>query len=70
MAAMVELPGIGPWTASYVAMRGLGWSDAFPAEDLMIKRALGVRTAREAIERAEAWRPWRAYAVLHLWTSL
>jgi AraC family transcriptional regulator of adaptative response / DNA-3-methyladenine glycosylase II len=70
MAAMVALPGIGPWTASYVAMRGLGWPDAFPAEDLMIKRALGVSTAREASRRAEAWRPWRAYAVLHLWTAI
>lgn len=67
--ALCKLPGIGPWTASYIAMRGLGWPDAFPAGDLAVCKALGVRTARRAEQMSEPWRPWRAYAVLHLWTG-
>ncbi len=59
-----RLPGIGPWTSHYVALRALHWPDAFPAGDLGVKKALGSRAA----ERAESWRPWRAYAVMHLWT--
>jgi AraC family transcriptional regulator of adaptative response / DNA-3-methyladenine glycosylase II len=70
MAALEALPGIGPWTAHYVAMRALRWPDAFPASDLGIRKALGGMTAKEAAARAERWRPWRSYAVLHLWTSL
>lgn len=70
MAALEALPGIGPWTAHYVAMRALRWPDAFPASDLGIRKALGGVTAKEAAARAERWRPWRSYAVLHLWTSL
>jgi AraC family transcriptional regulator of adaptative response / DNA-3-methyladenine glycosylase II len=70
MAALEELPGIGPWTAHYIAMRALRWPDAFPASDLGIRKALGGVTAKEALARAESWRPWRSYAVLHLWTSL
>jgi AraC family transcriptional regulator of adaptative response / DNA-3-methyladenine glycosylase II len=66
-AALLELPGFGDWTAQYVAMRALRDPDAFPASDLGIYRALGVSKPREAIAAAEAWRPWRAYAVLHLW---
>ncbi len=66
-ARMVALPGIGPWTAQYVAMRALGEPDGFPASDLGLKHALpGVDLAT----RAENWRPWRSYAALHLWTSL
>ncbi len=65
---LLALPGIGPWTADYVALRALGDPDAFLADDLVLKRALGVRTAKEATARAEAWRPWRATALLHLWT--
>jgi AraC family transcriptional regulator of adaptative response / DNA-3-methyladenine glycosylase II len=61
------IPGVGEWTAEYIAMRALGWPDAFPAGDLGVQRALGVSSAREARARAEAWRPWRAYAVMHLW---
>lgn len=65
------LPGIGPWTAHYIAMRALSHPDAFPAEDLVLQKTLpndGTRlTARALRERAEAWRPWRAYAVIHLW---
>ena len=65
------LPGIGPWTAHYIALRALGHPDAFPAEDLVLQRAVpndGSRiSAKELTRRAEAWRPWRAYAVIHLW---
>ncbi|HEV7370304.1 DNA-3-methyladenine glycosylase family protein [Arenibaculum sp.] len=68
---LCRLPGIGPWTAHYVAMRGLGHRDAFPASDLGVLRALetaqGRPTPQEATRIAEAWRPWRAYGVLHLW---
>ncbi len=67
---MLALPGVGPWTASIVAMRALGAADAFPAGDLGVLRALGVRSIREAEARAEAWRPWRAYAAMHLWNLL
>jgi AraC family transcriptional regulator of adaptative response / DNA-3-methyladenine glycosylase II len=65
--AMLGLPGVGPWTANLVAMRAIGSPDAFPAGDLGVLKALGVRSAREAEARAEAWRPWRAYAAMHLW---
>ena len=67
MRALVALPGIGDWTASYIAMRALRWPDAFPAGDLVVKRALGVTTAARAEAASAAWRPWRAYAVMHLW---
>ena len=70
-AAWSALPGVGPWTAQYLALRALGHPDAFPAEDLVLQKALpgdGTRlTARRLREHAEAWRPWRAYAVIHLW---
>jgi AraC family transcriptional regulator of adaptative response / DNA-3-methyladenine glycosylase II len=69
VAGLQALPGVGPWTAQYVAMRALRWPDAFPAGDLVIKRALGVTGERAAEARAAAWRPWRAYAVLHLWSA-
>lgn len=62
--------GIGDWTAEYVAMRGLHDPDAFPAGDLGVRRALADASPREAEARAEAWRPWRSYAVMHLWSSL
>jgi AraC family transcriptional regulator of adaptative response / DNA-3-methyladenine glycosylase II len=64
---LLALPGIGPWTAQYIAMRALGEPDAFPAGDMVLQRAAGCRTARELEQRAEAWRPWRAYAAIHLW---
>lgn len=67
---LCALPGIGPWTAAYIAMRGLGEPDAFPAADLGLMKALGVRKSREVEARAEPWRPWRAYAAIHLWHSL
>jgi AraC family transcriptional regulator, regulatory protein of adaptative response / DNA-3-methyladenine glycosylase II len=70
VAKLVELPGIGPWTAHYLAMRALHLPDAFPASDLGIQKALHRSGPREAEARAEAWRPYRSYAVMHLWTEL
>ena len=67
--ALEALPGIGPWTAQYIAMRALAWPDAFPHPDVAVLKAMKL-PARRALEAAEAWRPWRAYAVLHLWKSL
>ena len=70
---LASLPGIGPWTAQYVALRALRQPDAFPAGDIALQRALardGTRPTAAALERrAEAWRPWRAYAAQHLWTA-
>jgi len=70
--ALRELPGIGAWTAEYIAMRALREPDAFPAGDLGLRAAAaaGSRRLSEAAlrRRAEAWRPWRAYAAMHLWT--
>lgn len=66
-------PGIGDWTAQYIAMRALGEPDALPAADLMLLRAAGngsVLKPNQLIARAEAWRPWRAYAAMHLWHSI
>jgi AraC family transcriptional regulator of adaptative response / DNA-3-methyladenine glycosylase II len=63
------LPGIGPWTAEYIAMRALRWPDAFPREDLVLRRRLGGVTPTRAAEIAESWRPWRSYATLLLWTE-
>lgn len=64
------LPGIGEWTAQYIAMRALRWDDAFPHSDYGVKKALGTTADRQTLAAAEAWRPWRAYAVMHLWRSL
>lgn len=64
--SLVAIPGIGPWSASYVALRS-GEPDAFPAGDLHLRRVLRVPNDRDAEERAEAWRPWRAYGAMHLW---
>ncbi|MGZ8259934.1 MAG: Ada metal-binding domain-containing protein [Caldimonas sp.] len=76
--ALVErlcaLPGVGPWTANYIAMRGLGWPDAFPPGDVAALKAMrtlfGTASPRDALAYAERWRPWRAYALLRLWNSL
>ena len=70
VAQITALPGIGPWTAHYLAMRALHLPDAFPAADLGVRKALAMAPAREVERRAEAWRPFRAYAVMHLWSSL
>ena len=65
-----DLPGVGEWTAQYIAMRALGWPDAFPHSDLGVMKALGVKSPQAALAASEKWRPWRAYAVMHLWNSL
>lgn len=64
---LCEIPGIGKWTAQYVAMRALREPDAFPSSDLGLLRALQLKNYRELESRAEAWRPWRAYAAMYLW---
>lgn len=74
LAALQKLPGIGPWTAQYIAMRALRWPDAFVAGDVALHNALGVRAAanpqRAAEEASQRWRPWRSYAVVRAWASL
>ncbi len=70
IARLVALPGIGPWTAHYIARRALGWPDAFPQGDIALRTALGGVTAARAEDVSRAWRPWRSYATLHLWRSL
>ncbi len=74
VAALKELPGIGDWTAQYIAMRALRWPDAFPAGDVALHKALGVQghkqPAREAEAASQAWRPWRSYAVIRAWQSM
>jgi AraC family transcriptional regulator of adaptative response / DNA-3-methyladenine glycosylase II len=64
---LVALPGIGAWTAQYIAMRALRWPDALPKEDIALRNALGGVTAARAEEMSQSWRPWRSYALLHLW---
>jgi len=68
-ARLLEIPGLGEWTVQYIAMRALGDTDAFPAGDLGLLRATSMKTAREIKRRAEAWRPWRAYAAMYLWQN-
>ena len=72
-AALCALPGIGDWTAQYIAMRVLRWPDAFPAGDVALHKALGVQghknPARAASEASQSWRPWRSYAVLRAWAA-
>lgn len=70
IARLQELPGIGPWTAHYFGMRILGWPDAFIAGDLVVKKALAPLTLRQIEDRSAPWRPWRGYAVMHLWRSV
>jgi AraC family transcriptional regulator of adaptative response / DNA-3-methyladenine glycosylase II len=69
MKQLIALPGVGAWTAHYIAMRALRWPDAFPKEDVVLRNRLGGVTAREAEEMSQPWRPWRSYATLHLWAS-
>ena len=73
VTSLAALPGIGPWSAQYIALRGLGHPDAFPESDLVLRRALdgiGVPRARGLRNEAlEAWRPWRGYAATYLWTT-
>ncbi|MDR3544452.1 MAG: hypothetical protein P4L30_01625, partial [Candidatus Limnocylindrales bacterium] len=74
LAALRGIPGIGPWTAGYVALRALGDPDVLLADDLGVRRAahaLGLPDDPATLRaRAEAWRPWRSYATHHLWASL
>ncbi|QIL80252.1 helix-turn-helix domain-containing protein [Diaphorobacter sp. HDW4A] len=74
MAALRELPGIGDWTAQYIAMRALRWPDAFPAGDVALQSALGIArgasAARDALAASQVWRPWRSYAVIRTWAGL
>ena len=71
--ALRQLPGIGDWTAQYIAMRALRWPDAFPAGDVALHKALGVQgrssAARAAESASQAWRPWRSYAVIRAWAA-
>jgi 3-methyladenine DNA glycosylase/8-oxoguanine DNA glycosylase len=73
IARLRRLPGIGEWTAQCIAMRALGEPDAFPAGDLGVRQALAKRgvlpNEADVLRRAEAWRPWRAYAARHLWSK-
>jgi len=65
-----QIRGIGDWTAQYIAMRALRWPDAFLHSDLGVHKALGETSSKRILEIAERWRPWRAYALMHLWRSL
>lgn len=69
IGAMMRIAGIGNFTSQVVAMRALRHADAFPSSDLGVRKALGSTKPRELEARSEAWRPWRAYAVVHLWRS-
>lgn len=68
IARLVELPGIGQWTAHYFAMRAW-WPDAFPKEDIAVRNNLGGVSPKQAEEMSQAWRPWRGYAVMHIWKN-
>jgi AraC family transcriptional regulator, regulatory protein of adaptative response / DNA-3-methyladenine glycosylase II len=72
--ALKQLPGVGDWTAQYIAMRALRWPDAFPAGDVALHKALGVQgtanAARAAEAASQAWKPWRSYAVIRAWASM
>ena len=70
IAKLQELPGIGDWTAQYIAMRALRWPDAFPAGDLGLLKAMGEKSVQRLRDTGESWRPWRAYAAMYLWESL
>jgi AraC family transcriptional regulator, regulatory protein of adaptative response / DNA-3-methyladenine glycosylase II len=67
-AALLALPGIGPWTADYVAMRALGDPDAFLATDLGVRNAATRLGIDDMVRRSETWRPWRSYALMRLWS--
>ena len=74
IAFLKELPGIGDWTAQYIAMRALRWPDAFPAGDVALHKALGVQALKNPARQAELastdWKPWRSYAVIRAWSGL
>jgi AraC family transcriptional regulator of adaptative response / DNA-3-methyladenine glycosylase II len=69
---LIRLPGVGDWTAHYMAMRVFGEPDAFPAGDLVLRKVVGngiAVSAKELQQIAESWRPWRAYAAMQLWAG-
>lgn len=70
LASLQDLPGIGRWTAQYIALRALAWPDAWPSGDAALKKVLGGLSTPAADALAEAWRPWRGYATVHLWRRL
>lgn len=70
VASLERLPAVGHWTAQYIAMRALAWPDAFPHPDVAVLKAMAETSRSKALLSADRWRPWRAYAVLHLWKSL
>jgi AraC family transcriptional regulator, regulatory protein of adaptative response / DNA-3-methyladenine glycosylase II len=80
LSKLRTLPGVGDWTAQYIAMRALRWPDAFVAGDVALHKAMGLlnrepklsstKTAAAALEASQTWRPWRSYAVMRAWTSL
>lgn len=67
VARLREVDGVGDWTAQYVAMRALGWPDAFPGTDYVLRKVLGIATVRGMNQHVAQWAPWRAYAAIHLW---
>lgn len=66
---LMEIPGVGIWTARYIVMRGMGWADAFLHTDHSVKKALSPRTPKEIEALSEAWRPWRGYATVNIWNA-
>lgn len=70
MQKLLQLPGFGPWTVQYLGMRALGWPDAFPHTDYGVKKALTGMSPQEILDLSQAWRPWRSYATIALWSSL
>ncbi len=74
VATLMQLPGIGDWTAQYIAMRALRWPDAFPSGDVALQKALqvpaGSQAARMALAASQAWKPWRSYAVVRAWHGM
>ena len=70
MQKLMSIAGIGTWTAQYIAMRSMGWPDAFPHTDCGIKKAFAPLSENEILQLAEAWRPWRSYATINIWNSL
>jgi AraC family transcriptional regulator of adaptative response / DNA-3-methyladenine glycosylase II len=70
MEKLLGIPGLGPWTVQYIAMRALGWPDAFPNTDYGVKKALSGMTPKEILTLSQTWSPWRAYATITLWNFL
>jgi AraC family transcriptional regulator, regulatory protein of adaptative response / DNA-3-methyladenine glycosylase II len=70
MEKLRSLPGFGPWTVQYIAMRALGWPDAFPHTDYGVRKALSDRPPQEILALSQKWSPWRSYATILLWNSL